>query len=117
MSLWFFWFIATVSYGVSFGAAFLFFPLGIPAAFLGLFVPMLFGNFGQAVSGHKGYMVFPLMFVTLAFGDFIGSTFLKHPVVHAVFNALVLSVLTYGVDMILWGKYATLESSLILLFR
>lgn len=103
LQLWFWWISLTIFYilgsfslenqQININTSFL--------NFIGLFVPIGIWNF---IFG--GYLIIPLIAVVV-----YGEKYLKkipNPIVKIISNLFVLLVLTFVVDMIIWGEWRSL---------
>lgn len=113
-SFWFWWLVLTGLYlGLSFGFGWIgSFPAVIGAA-IGFFVPMgywnFLGAFGLFTGGGMAFLTFPVLILGVIFFDKIAYHFRVAGKWKIILNLAGLLALTFIVDLLIWGHWATVE--------
>jgi hypothetical protein len=121
-NLWFDWVVLTLIYIATFTGAgeisnhfrYIFNPL------VGLFVPIgpwnllaIFQTPGPAAlapTQHAWIYVLPLLFAVLFFGNWFGKIYISNIYLRIFVNLLILLVLTFWVDLIIWQKWGSWQN-------
>lgn len=106
-NLWFDWLVLTLIYLLTFvGSGTIASPFHLFNPSIGLFVPVALGNlagiFDYPKNPYVGIYVAFVFISSLLLGNILGRRYIKNNYLKILFNLIILFILTFLVDMIIW---------------